>query len=325
MRGFASGEALVFLCLVIALLTSAAAYIFAAKNNFSAALLPAVYPVAGAAIASAYFLLKVTLVDAPPPTSLNTTVAMLQERKSGMLYSMSNIYTGDAASVRSPLFWIDVKGQSQDLLKPLKEDLSKSPEKENATKLDILEYAVLMWLQELEQRFGYQSSGFIEGFSGGGGGGNFDPKATVEVPLIIEGKPNPLIQDLKFSFPPGSKIIRRSDPNKWTREIELTTKYSRLLIKLPTGATMEALESGISPVAKKIVRRMKLEAFEKTLSLNVFRIEFHISQNRVTRFGTNATRELIWLAGISNGLAREFSWVALKSRIAAAPELPKPS
>lgn len=317
-----NGSSIVAWCLAIAVSTSIGALIFAIRNSFSSALLPAIYPVAGAALASVYFLFKITYVDAPIPRVLKTTAAILHERNSGALYSMSTIWTGEGYRAQSPLFTIDIESSNPKTRELLKAD-GTSPDR--FTKIDLIESSIFSWLREVDQQFGFQSNGTIEGFSATGGSGGFDPKLNIDVQVTTEGKANSFLENgLLLRLPPGSQVIRRSPFKAGVREIEIKTPHSKLLFRFPTGGTGESLDKSASPTAQKVLRRMKLKGFEKTLWLDVFQIELTVSQPLGTRFSTQAVKELAWLNRIADSFVEKVSWKELKEKLANAPELPKP-
>jgi hypothetical protein len=307
----------IFLILILGFALSSIWYAY--QNSFAKETLVVIFPAIGAILLSGYLGYKSIFVDNPPPKTFGVPVAILYDQPNGMIRGM-----GAEASSERPfefrgalaLDFIPHDPDFADLhLSDSLRDTSGELSSARTTNLikDILEFAVLKWLNTPDLLVGVPSGFAIQLIIGGGAVGGpipMDDLVPVETSLGAD-EPNSLLRAraIQLLLPKGSRVFRSAQQR---HSIEIDTGHSLLRIRI-LGFNAERLGRPPDSARRRIYAALGLPANPTGVAVYGFRFELETSQVSYSRYSDQAKKEALWLAKIGESLERDFSWARLRA------------
>jgi hypothetical protein len=312
--------AYMFALLILVFASGALFYLF--SNNFARETLDVLFPAVGAILLSAYLGFKSVVIDRPEPKKFGTNIAVLHDTAQG---TVSGMYPN---SVQFISRFAEFKGAELIGTLPLYNDFKTIPISEmlrdvqhspssasNRLIGDLLEYALLTWLNLPEQTVGYIPSRQITLITGGGGSGGMRPN-LVSTPIVSIGEPNLLLQTRPMTLRlPNSSNVKRSRSPEGGLQITIETSHTHISFSF-TGSAWQLVSPPIGPEAERIYENARIPRNPKGLGLHGFSVEVEARQFAFRRFSNQAKVEAEWLNTLERNLKKDFSWTKLRQMYA---------
>lgn len=308
--------AYVFLILIVLFAGAAIAYLIA--NNFARETLEVLFPAVGAILLSGYLGFKSIVLDAPEPKKFSISVAILHDSLNGKIRGISPMsikhlpkldeFRGARLIDTLPLYNAFKDIDFTNTLRNVPND-PNSPA--NVLIEQVLEYALLQWLCNLDVSIGYSPSQTTQLINSAGGGGT-SSKGLVKTAVTggLNNK-NPLLKALPIMIPlpKGSSVVRSDDRRL---SFEVRTRHTTLQFR-PTGGGMEVLDTPIGKDAERIYSAIGLPQKVQGFRMYGFNFEITAKQKPFFRFSKQAKSEAEWINRILSQLEKDFSWDKLRA------------
>ena len=311
-------QTMAYVFLGFILLFAAVSIRYLVANDFARETLEVLFPAIGAIFLCFYLGVKSIWIDAPQPKIFGTSVAVLHDSGNGQIHGMalSNIKYLPTLDEFRGVHLIDTLPlydafKTLDFSKTLREVSHDLNCPANVLIEQIVEYALLQWLCNLDVRVGYHPAPMRRLILSAGGGG-FVRDHLVETAVSNGMRDmNPLLKALPIMIPlpKGSRVVR-SDGRRLSFKIQ--TRHTTLEFR-QIGSGIEVLDTPRGNDAERIYSAFRLPKKAQGLRWLGFNLEITATQKAFPRFSKQAKLEAEWVSRLQTQFERDFSWERLRA------------